>query len=166
LVPAAIMSIGAANTFTRNIWKPFIHPDMGSREETFLAKLMSLIVKVGALLVILYIPTKLAIDLQLLGGVWMSQCFPAIIFGLYTRWFSGAGLFIGWLTGMLLGTYLAWGPTAWVPTHSVFDWFVAYNGLIAFVANVAVSAVVSLLVRSGAPDETSPEDYEASPVSA
>jgi SSS family solute:Na+ symporter len=116
--------------------------------------------------VILFIPTKFAIDFQLLGGVWMSQCFPAIIFGLYTRWFSGAGLFVGWLTGMLLGTYLAWGPTAWVPTHSVFDWFVAYNGLTAFVANVAVSAVVSLLVRSGAPDETSPEDYEPSPVSA
>ena len=28
LVPAAVMSIGAANTFTRNIWKPFIHPEM------------------------------------------------------------------------------------------------------------------------------------------
>ncbi len=28
LVPAAVMSIGAANTFTRNVWKPFIHPAM------------------------------------------------------------------------------------------------------------------------------------------
>ena len=26
LVPAAVMSIGAANTFTRNIWKPFVNP--------------------------------------------------------------------------------------------------------------------------------------------
>ena len=26
LVPAAVMSIVAANTFTRNIWKPFVHP--------------------------------------------------------------------------------------------------------------------------------------------
>ena len=31
LVPAAVMSIGAANTFTRNIWKPFIHPEMSPR---------------------------------------------------------------------------------------------------------------------------------------
>ena len=41
LVPAAVMSIGAANTFTRNIWKPFIHPrdvapgGIGSREARF-----------------------------------------------------------------------------------------------------------------------------------
>ena len=33
LVPAAVMSIGAANTFTRNIWKPFIHPEMSPQEE-------------------------------------------------------------------------------------------------------------------------------------
>ena len=84
LVPAAVMSIGAANTFTRNIWKPFVNPQMDSREEAVLAKLMSLIVKVGALIVIFTIQTNYAIDLQLLGGVWMIQIFPALIFGLYT----------------------------------------------------------------------------------
>src|SRR5690242_5834321 len=120
LVPAAVMSIGAANTFTRNIWKPFIHPAMTAGEEAFLAKLMSLIVKLGALLVILFVPTKFAIDFQLLGGVWMIQCFPAIIFGLYTRWFSGWALLGGWAVGMVVGTYLAWTPGAWVPVHSVF----------------------------------------------
>ena len=31
LVPAAVMSIGAANTFTRNMWKPFVHPQMTRR---------------------------------------------------------------------------------------------------------------------------------------
>src|SRR5215470_7192807 len=39
LVPAAVMSIGAANTFTRNVWKPFVNPDISPREETLLAKL-------------------------------------------------------------------------------------------------------------------------------
>ena len=52
---------------------------------------MSLIVKIGALLVIFFMPTKFAVDLQLLGGVWMVQIFPAMIFGLFTRWFSGCG---------------------------------------------------------------------------
>jgi solute:Na+ symporter, SSS family len=159
LVPAAIMSIGAANTFTRNIWKPFIHPGMSDAEESFVAKLMSLAVKVGALLVILFIPTKFAIDFQLLGGVWMSQCFPAIIFGLFTRWFSGWALLLGWATGMALGTYLSWGATAWVPTHAVFDWFTAYNGLVAVCVNVLVSAILSVPLRSKAPDETIPADY-------
>jgi solute:Na+ symporter, SSS family len=161
LVPAAVMSIGAANTFTRNVWKPFIHPGMTDAEESFVAKLMSLAVKVGALLVILFIPTKFAIDFQLLGGVWMSQCFPAIVFGVFTRWFNGWALLIGWAVGMVLGTYLSWGATAWVPTHSVFDWFTAYNGLVAVCANVLVSAVLSIPVRSTAPDETSPADYKA-----
>ena len=49
LVPAAVMSIGAANTFTRNVWKPFVHPQMTPSEESVLAKLVSLIVKIGAL---------------------------------------------------------------------------------------------------------------------
>ncbi len=160
LVPAAVMSIGAANTFTRNVWKPFIHPGMTPAEESFVAKLVSLAVKVGALLVILFIPTKFAIDFQLLGGVWMSQCFPAIIFGLFTRWFSGWALLAGWAVGMVLGTYLSWGATAWVPTHAVFDWFTAYNGLTAICVNVIIATLLSIPLRSTAPDETSPADYE------
>src|SRR5262249_62142058 len=103
-VPAAVISLGAATPFTLNIWKPFIHPAMTAGEEAFLAKLMSLIVKLGALLVILFVPTKFAIDFQLLGGVWMIQCFPAIIFGLYTRWFSGWALLAGWAVRMVVGT--------------------------------------------------------------
>ena len=104
LVPAAIMSIGAANTFTRNIWKPFIHPAMSPQEEAVLAKLMSLIVKVGALAFILFVPTKFALDLQLLGGMWMAQVFPAVIFGLYTRWFNGWACLLA-------------GPAAWCSAH-------------------------------------------------
>jgi SSS family solute:Na+ symporter len=160
LVPAAVMSIGAANTFTRNVWKPFVHPEMTASEESFIAKLVSLIVKAGALIVILFIPTQFAIDFQLLGGVWMIQCFPAIIFGLYTRWFNGWALLIGWAVGMVLGTWLAAGPTAWVPVHTVGGYFVAYNGLIAVVVNIAVSALLSAVLKSTAPDETVPEDYQ------
>jgi hypothetical protein len=51
---------------------------------------------------------------------------------------------------MVVGTYLAWTPSAWVPVHSVFDWFVAYNGLIAVTLNVAVSTLSSLAIRSNA----------------
>jgi solute:Na+ symporter, SSS family len=160
LVPAAIMSIGAANTFTRNIWKPFIHPAMNSQEEAVLAKLMSLVVKVGALAFILFVPTKFALDLQLLGGMWMAQVFPAVIFGLYTRWFSGWALLAGWATGMVLGTWLAWTPAAWVPVHSIFGSNIAvYNGITAFIANVLVAAVLSALLPNTARDETRAEDY-------
>jgi solute:Na+ symporter, SSS family len=161
LVPAAVMSIGAANTFTRNIWKPFVDPAITPRGETAIAKIVSLVVKVGALAVILFVPTQSAIDLQLLGGVWMIQCFPAIVFGLYTRWFNGCALLAGWAVGMIMGTWLAYGEKAWVPTHAVFDWFNAYNGLIAVVVNILVAAFLTLVWKSHAADETVPADYVA-----
>ena len=172
LVPAAVMSIGAANTFTRNVWKPFVNPQMTPHEESVLAKLVSLLVKVGALLVIFFMPTKFALDLQLLGGMWMVQIFPAVILGLWTRWLSGPALLLGWAAGMIIGTSLSWGQTAWVPVHAL-KWdiplighvdtglgFAAYNGLTAVIANVAVAFVFSLIIRPRAPDQTSPGDYD------
>ena len=172
LVPAAVMSIGAANTFTRNIWKPFIHPEMTPREEALLAKLTSLAVKIGALAVIFFMPTQFALDLQLLGGVWMVQIFPAMILGLFTRWFSGSALLIGWAVGMIVGTSLSWTGKAWAPVHAL-NWdiplvghvdpglgFAAYNGLTAVLVNLLLAATLSLVLRSQANDETSPEDYE------
>jgi solute:Na+ symporter, SSS family len=172
LVPAAVMSIGAANTFTRNIWKPFIHPQMSAREESVLAKLASLVVKAGALAVIFFMPTQFALDLQLLGGVWMVQIFPAMILGLYTRWFSGPALLIGWAAGMIVGAAFSWTGKAWAPVHAL-KWdiplvghvdlglgFAAYNGLTALLVNFLVAATLSLVLRPHANDETSPEDYE------
>src|SRR5208282_5245989 len=37
LVPAAVMSIGAANLFTRNIWKPLLKPDITPAQEATVA---------------------------------------------------------------------------------------------------------------------------------
>jgi solute:Na+ symporter, SSS family len=163
LVPAAVMSIGAANTFTRNIWRPFVHPTMSAPEQAVLAKVVSLIVKVGALVVILFVPTQFALDLQLLGGVWMCQIFPAVIFGLFTRRFSGYALLAGWAVGMGIGTWFAWTPTAWVPVASIFGTWKAYNGLTALVVNIAVATLLSAMLPNKAPDETSPADYEDVP---
>jgi SSS family solute:Na+ symporter len=172
LVPAAVMSIGAANTFTRNIWKAFIDPQVTPIGESTIAKLVSLIVKLGALAVIFFVPTKFAVDLQLLGGVWMVQIFPAMILGLYTRWYSGPALLVGWAVGMILGTSLSWGAAAWVSVHGLtwdipligkFDLglgFAAYNGLTAVIVNFLVATLLSAVWRSDAPDQTVASDYE------
>ena len=161
LVPAAVMSIGAANTFTRNVWKPFVDPAIAPRHEADLAKLMSLLVKVGALIVILTMPTTFAIDLQLLGGVWMVQVFPAVVFGLFTRWFSGWALLAGWAVGMVVGTSLSAAPGAWVPVHAIWGTgFAAYNGVTSVALNIAVAALLSAMLPNRAPDETKPADYE------
>jgi len=127
----------------------------------FGATILSMVVKFGALFVILFMPTKFALDLQLLGSIWMIQVFPAIVFGLWTRWFSGWALLAGWIAGMIVGTVLAWGPTSWVTVHPVFDFgFSAYIGFLAVLANIAVAVLLSAILPNTANDETRPSDYE------
>jgi SSS family solute:Na+ symporter len=167
LVPAAIMSIAAANLFTRNLWKEFVRPNATHAQEATVAKLASLVVKVGALLFILLLPNKYAIDLQLLGGVWILQTLPAIVIGLYTRWFHRWALLAGWAVGMGIGTWMAADSTfkSSVYALDLFGWhFTAYAAVFAVVANLIVSAVltVGFMVfghRDRAQDETRPEDY-------
>ena len=108
LVPAAIMSIAAANLFTRNIYKEFFRPDASPPEETRVARLASLVMKVGALGFALELNKTFSINLQLLGGIWILQTFPAIVIGLYTRWFHRCALVIGWAVGMAYGTIEAY----------------------------------------------------------
>src|SRR5947208_70474 len=108
LVPAAVMSIGAANLFTRNVWKAYVDPGMDRAREAQVAKITSLVVKFGALLVIVFLPTQFALDLQLLGGVWILQTLPALIFGLFFGWFRAPALLLGWVAGFAGGTALAW----------------------------------------------------------
>ncbi len=72
-----------------------------------MAKIVSLVVKVGAVLFILVLPTDYAIQLQLLGGIWIIQLLPAIVLGLYTRSSKAPALLIGWAVGIAIGTYMA-----------------------------------------------------------
>ncbi len=125
---------------------------------------------------IFFMKTQFALDLQLLGGVWMIQIFPALVLGLFTRWFSGAALFCGWLVGIVVGTWLSYAPQAdgtvkWIPVHKL-AWdlpflghiesglnFAAFNGLTSVLLNFAVAALLSLVIRPRGKDETKPEDY-------
>src|SRR6202011_5697397 len=143
LVPAAVMSIGAANLFTRNVWKSYVDPQISHAGETTVAKMTSLVVKVGALAFILFLPTQYALDLQLLGGLWILQTFPALVFGLVTRWFRAAGLLLGWAVEMLWGSWTARGnglkPIAAIDLGGASYAF--YVGLGALILNVVVAAL-------------------------
>ena len=107
LVPAAIMSIACANLFTRNLYKTFMRPDCSDADEARMAKIVSLIVKVGAVVFILALPQAYAIQLQLLGGIWIIQLLPAVLLGLYTKAFNAQSLLAGWAVGTAIGTYMA-----------------------------------------------------------
>jgi SSS family solute:Na+ symporter len=154
LVPAAVMSIGAANLFTRNVWKSYVHPGITHAGEAAVAKIASLVVKVGALAFILFLPTQYALDLQLLGGLWILQTFPALIFGLFTRWFRAEGLLLGWATGIGWGSWTAWSnglkPLASIDLGGASYSF--YVGLGALILNVVVAVVVTIVVAMVVPD--------------
>ncbi|MCM2441761.1 sodium:solute symporter family protein [Agrobacterium vitis] len=153
LVPAAVMSIGAANLFTRNFWKAYVNPDVSHAGEAQVAKITSLVVKVGALLVIVFLPTQFALDLQLLGGVWILQTLPALIFGLFSNWFRVRGLLAGWVVGFVGGTWLVW-LNGLKPLHTLSfgdTHFTVYTGILALVANIVVAVVVNLITPAKVP---------------
>ena len=146
------MSIGAANLFTRNFWKVYVNPEISVEGEAQVAKVTSLVVKIGALLATLYLPTQFALDLQLLGGLWILQTFPAVVFGLFAEWFTAPALLLGWLAGFLGGTWLAWSDALKTLHTVVFGStaFSLYVGLLALAINIAVAVVANAsLMRGG-----------------
>ncbi|HET8615721.1 MAG TPA: sodium:solute symporter, partial [Actinomycetales bacterium] len=173
LVPAAIMSIAAANTFTRNIYKEWIKPTASHADEARVGKLVSLVVKAFALVFVLTLDKQQAINFQLLGGIWILQTFPAIVFSLYTRWFHRYGLLAGWFVGMVYGTITAYnvvnpatgkhfgGSLAMIPSLAQMG----YIAVTAFVINIVVAVVVTLVLNamkvSNGRDETIKGDYFA-----
>ncbi|MGI8523151.1 MAG: monocarboxylate uptake permease MctP [Nocardioides sp.] len=172
LVPAAIMSIAAANLWTRNIYKAFLKRDATPAQEATSSKLASLVVKLGALVFVLALSKSFAINLQLLGGLWILQTLPAIVIGLYTRWLHRWATLAGWAVGMGWGTWLAYGVAS--PTQAHFGGPLNpfpgtdtkfYLGFTALIANLLVTLIGSAILRAlkvpdGA-DETRSADYLA-----
>ena len=179
LVPAAIMSIAAANLFTRNIYREFFARDASPAHETRVAQAVSLIVKAGALVFVLALSKSFSINLQLLGGIWILQTFPAIVAGLYTRWFNRWALLTGWAAAMAYGTIVAYNqPVAGSPgTHFGASTAVvpvlhqtAYIAITAFIINLVIAVVLTVVARlvhlPEGTDETQPAHYTADPEEA
>src|SRR6201999_692621 len=154
LVPAAVRSIGAANLFTRNVWKSYVNPHISHAGEAGVAKITSLVVKVGALAFILFLPTQYALDLQLLGGLWILQTFPALVFGLFTRWFRAEGLLLGWAVGIGWGSWTAWsnGMKPLASLTLAGDTYTFFVGLGALILNIVIAVVATAIVRMVLPE--------------
>jgi SSS family solute:Na+ symporter len=179
LVPAAIMSIAAANLFTRNIYKEYLKPDASPAEEAQVSKVASLVVKLGALAFIVFLDPQFSIDLQLIGGVIILQTLPSVALGLYTRWFHRGALIAGWAAGMIAGCWMLYltpnaataiphrahfGGSAFALSHLGFDTLVTvYTGFLAVLVNLVVTVVATLILRAAkapdGPDATREPDY-------
>lgn len=185
LVPAAIMSIAAANLWTRNIYREYLKKDATPKQEAQQAKLASLVVKFGAVLFIVAIDPQFSIDLQLIGGVIILQTLPAVAIALYTRWFHRWALIAGWVAGMAYGLFLLYGIAnpangkqhfggSALPLSKidVFGWapfadskVQIYVGFVALLVNLVVAIIVSVVLHaakvSNGVDDTKPADYHA-----
>jgi SSS family solute:Na+ symporter len=183
LVPAAIMSIAAANLWTRNIYKEYLKRDATPSEEARQAKLASLVVKFGAVAFIVFVDPQFSIDLQLIGGVIILQTLPAVAIALYTRWLHRWALVAGWAAGLAYGLYLLYqipnpaakklhfgGSALPLGKLDVFGWHPfagssvqIYVGFVALVLNLLVAVLVTVVLRrTGSPegtDATAVEDY-------
>lgn len=125
---------------------------------------------------ILALEPQFSIDLQRIGGVLILQTLPPIVFGLLTRWFHPWALLCGWAAGLVGGLLMLYntanpltgkehfGGAQYALSQLGFDTkATVYTGILALLANIAVTLVVSLVLRrSGAPDgadETRAHDY-------
>jgi solute:Na+ symporter, SSS family len=139
------------------------------------ARLSSLVMKLGALGFALALNKTFAINLQLLGGIWILQIFPAVVVSLYTRWFHRFALIAGWAAGMAYGTVQAYrtpggGQAHFGASAAPVLGHVTYIAVAALVVNLAVTTVLTVVFRwtglADGYDETRPGDYDADPVTA
>src|SRR5256886_12316503 len=133
-------------------------------------------VKWGGIACLPGVDKSFAVNLQLLGAICLRQTFPAIVSGLYTRWFHRWALLAGWAVVMVYGTALAYQQVN-PATGKHFGSSVApiilggdktskwtlYAAITAFVLNILVAIVLTPLLRIGkvpeGRDETGPDDY-------
>jgi SSS family solute:Na+ symporter len=183
LVPAAVMSIAAANLFARNIYREYLHPHASLTEELRVGKVVSLLVKLGAVAFIVLLNPQFSIDLQLVGGVLILQTLPAVGIGLYTSWMHRYALLIGLAVGLLTGVALLYltpqlapdgvtvlrehfGGSAWPLSRlGIHSGQSVYTGLIALAVNLLTTVLLTVILRArqvpDGIDITWSHDYEA-----
>jgi len=152
MVPAAIMAIAVANLLTRNVIKEF-RPNMNPRRETSLAKWISAIFKFLALAFVFIVPATYAVQLQLLGGIIITQLLPVTFISLYTNKIEPRSALAGAIIGLISGITLTLIANNFGPlTTSVYPTPIGsiYIALIALSINLVVTFVgTAIALASG-----------------
>lgn len=146
LVPAAIMAIGAGNLVSRNIIRQHTHNNLSARREADISKIVSVLIKVGALVFVLTLDSKFALNFQLLGGIWILQTLPTVLLGLFTARFANKrALLAGWAAGITYGTIAAYNVAS--PNAAHFGGSTAAPVFLSAPMYIAISALIlNLLV--------------------
>jgi SSS family solute:Na+ symporter len=136
MVPAAIIVLTAATSFTKNLYRPLFAPSMSDNAVARLARIMVVALSLISLYFAIFSSTTL-VSLLLLGYAGTTQFFPGVLLGLYWKRVRAAGVFAGIVSGVGATTFLV---------LSNRDPFLGLNaGFVALCLNFLMTVVVTLL---------------------
>jgi SSS family solute:Na+ symporter len=134
MVPAALLLLASATLFAKNFYRPVFAPHMTDDQVARLAKVMVVVVSVLALFFASHSSPTL-VRLLLIGYAGVTQFFPGVVFGLYSKRVTKTGVF----TGMVIGV-----ATVALLTLSGRDPFLGLNaGFFALCLNAVITILVS-----------------------
>jgi len=136
MVPAAILTLTAATLFAKNFYRAVFVPTMDDDRVATLARIMVGVVTAIALYFAIY-SSQTLVNLLLWGYDGVTQFFPGVLFGLYWRGVTRAGVWSGMVAGLATVAFLVLSKN---------DPVLGINaGFFALCVNFAVVAAVSLI---------------------
>jgi solute:Na+ symporter, SSS family len=144
MVPAAIQMLTAATLFAKNLWRPIFAPNMSDQEVATLARITVLVITAIALIFAVYSSVTI-VSLLLLGYAGVTQFFPGVVLGLFSKRVNGPAVFSGIIAGISAVTFL-------MLTRR--DPWMGWNaGFVGLCLNFAVLATVTLVVPGRASED-------------
>lgn len=142
MVPSAVLILTAATLFAKNLWRPIFAPGMTEQQVARLAKITVLVITAAALCFAIYSSMSL-VSLLLVGYAGVTQFFPGVVLGLYSKRATMPGIFAGLVAGVLVVVVLM------LSNHDpVLGLNAGFAGLLVnFAVVTAVSALTPAAVR-------------------
>jgi SSS family solute:Na+ symporter len=141
MVPAALQILTAATLFAKNVYRPLFAPHMSDQQVARLGRAMVLVIAATALYFAIYSSTTL-VGLLLIGYAGITQLFPGIVLGLFSRRVSSTTILCGLVVGVVTVATLILG------NHDPF--FGLNAGFVALCLNFLTVGVLNL-ARSSSP---------------
>ncbi len=136
MLPAAIQLLAGATLYAKNLFRPILAPNMTDQQVAKLARIMVILLTLGALFFAIFTHLSL-VSLLLLGYAGVAQLLPGVMLGLFSKRVTTAGVFAGVVAGISAAAALM--LTGRDPYHGL------NAGFIALTLNFAVTGVVSAL---------------------
>ena len=141
MLPAAIQLLTGATLYAKNLFRPMVAPNMTDEQVAKLARLMVLVLTLGALFFAIFTSVSL-VSLLMLGYAGVTQLFPGVVLGLFSKRVTTAGVFAGVVTGISIAALLM--LTGRDPYHGLNAGFIALG--FNFAVTLAVSVVTPVRV--------------------